>query len=59
MKVLLCLAVLLSRTRTKEAKDPGIIREKLFPGLSLEKEMATHSSIIAWRFLWTDEAGRL
>jgi len=59
MKVLLCLAVLLSRTRTKEAKDPGIIREKLFPGLSLEKEMATHSSIIAWRFLWTDEPGRL
>ena len=25
----------------------------------LEKEMATHSSILAWRILWTDEFGRL
>ena len=25
----------------------------------LEKEMATHSSILAWRFSWTEEAGRL
>ena len=22
---------------------------------SLQKEMATHSSILAWRILWTDE----
>ena len=29
------------------------------PGLgrSLEKEMATHSSILAWRILWTEEPG--
>ena len=26
---------------------------------SLEKEMATHSSILAWRIPWTEEAGRL
>ena len=26
---------------------------------SLEKEMATHSSILAWRILWTEEAGGL
>ena len=26
---------------------------------SLEKEMATHSSIIAWRTPWTEEPGRL
>ena len=26
---------------------------------SLEKEMATHSSILAWRFPWTEELGRL
>ena len=26
---------------------------------SLEKEMATHSSILAWRILWTEEPGRL
>ena len=25
----------------------------------LEKEMATHSSILAWRSLWTEEAGGL
>ena len=24
-----------------------------------EKEMATHSSILAWRILWTEEPGRL
>ena len=26
---------------------------------SLEKEMATHSSILAWRIPWTEERGRL
>ena len=25
----------------------------------LEKEMATHSSILAWRSSWTEEPGRL
>ena len=25
----------------------------------LDKEMATHSSILAWRIPWTEEAGRL
>ena len=25
----------------------------------LEKELATHSSILAWRILWTEEPGRL
>ena len=25
----------------------------------LEEETATHSSILAWRFLWTEEPGRL
>jgi len=25
----------------------------------LEKEMATHSSIFAWRILWTEEPGSL
>ena len=31
------------------------------PGLrrSLEKEMVTHSSILAWRIPWREEAGRL
>ena len=26
---------------------------------SLEKEMATHSSTLAWKILWTEEPGRL
>ena len=25
----------------------------------LEKEMATQSSILAWRILWTEESGKL
>ena len=25
----------------------------------LEKEMGTHSGILAWRILWTEEPGRL
>ena len=25
----------------------------------LEKEMATHSSILVWRITWTEEPGRL
>ena len=25
----------------------------------LEKEMATHSSLLAWEILWTEEAGGL
>ena len=28
-------------------------------GEDLEKEMATHSSILAWRVLWTEESGGL
>ena len=28
-------------------------------GDTLEKEMATHSSILAWRILWTEEPGGL
>ena len=38
------------------AGDPGSIPGS---GRSLEKEMATHSSILAWRIPWTEEAGRL
>ena len=27
--------------------------------MQMEKEMATHSSILAWRIPWTEEPGRL
>ena len=31
----------------------------LFPGCSLEKAMASHSSILAWKIPWTEEPGGL
>ena len=34
----------------------GIVIQQL---VSLEKEMATHSSILAWKILWTEEPGGL
>ena len=36
-----------SRVRSLGREDP------------LEKEMATHSSIVAWKIPWTEEPGRL
>ena len=38
------------------ARDPGSIPCWKDP---LEKGMATHSSILAWRIPWTEEPGRL
>ena len=38
------------------AGDLGLIPES---GRSLEKGMATHSSILAWRNTWTEEPGEL
>ena len=39
-----------------DIRDTGSIPES---GRSLEKEMATHSNILAWRIPWTVEPGRL
>ena len=36
--------------------DPGLIPGS---GSFLEKEMATHSSILAWKMPWMKEPGRL
>ena len=41
------LAVLETRVQSQGWEDP------------LDKEMATHSSILAWRIPWTEEPGRL
>ena len=53
------------------AKLPGAQRLKRLPGMwetqvpslgwedPLEKEMATHSSTLAWRIPWREEPGRL
>ena len=38
------------------AGDPGSIPGQEDP---LEKEMATHSSILVWRILWAEEPGGL
>ena len=44
-------------------KNPSALRETWVRSLgwedSLEKGMATHSSILAWRIPWTEEPGRL
>ena len=44
-------------------KNPPAIQENWVRSLGredpLEKEMATHSSILAWRITWTEESGRL
>ena len=42
--------------------NAGDVRDKVRSlGLedALEKEMATHSSTLAWRILWMEEPGRL
>ena len=45
-----------SKASASNAGDLGLI-----PGLGypLEKEMATHSSILAWKIPWTEEPCRL
>ena len=39
-----------------EARDTGLMLGQEEP---LEKEMATHSSILAWEIPWTEEPGEL
>ena len=47
--------VLVIKNLSAIAGDVGSI-----PGFnSLEKEMATHSTILAWEIPWTEEPGRL
>ena len=46
----------------KEVKNLPAMQETWVQSLGqedpLEKEMATHSSILAWRIPWTEEPGR-
>ena len=55
MTVLIIWASLLAQL----VKNLPAVQETLFQSLGqencLEKEMATHFSILAWRFLWTEE----
>ena len=50
------LVAQLGKNLPVNAGDVGSI-----PGLEdpLEKEMATHTSILAWKIPWTEEPGRL
>ena len=47
----------------QRVKNLPVIQENQVGSLgredSLEKEMATHSSILAWRIPWTEEPGEL
>ena len=64
MHELLCMTILVSgfpggsdsEESTYNMGDLGSIPRL---GRSLEKGMATHSSILAWRIPWTEEPGRL
>ena len=43
----------------ESVSNVGGLDSVLVSGGSLEKEIATHSSILAWRIPWTEEPGRL
>ena len=55
--------VLYGLLRWLSGKDPPTMQERWVQSLGrkdpLEKEMATHSSILAWRIPWTQEPGRV
>ena len=50
------LVVLVVKNLLANVGDMGSIPES---GRSLEKGMATHTSILAWEIPWTEEPGRL
>ena len=49
-----------SDSNTNET-NPDTSQQENFVGLkdSLEKEMATHSSILVWKIPWTEDPGRV
>ena len=65
----ICIALLLSLERkwaslvAQMVKRLSAVQETLVQSLGwedpLEKEMATHSSILAWKILWMEEPSRL
>ena len=44
-----------STVNAGDIRDAGLIPGREVP---LEEEMATHSSILAWRIPWTEELGK-
>ena len=62
--VLFCFFVFLNMTiLVQTVKNQSVVWEALVQSLGredpLEKEMATHSSLLAWRMPWTEEPGGL
>ena len=55
--------LILSFQVTQMVKNPPAMQETQVQSLDwedpLEKAIATHSSILAWRLLWTEEPGGL
>ena len=51
----------MGKESTCNAGDTGDMGAGSIPGLgkSLEEEMATHSSILAWEIPWTEQSGGL
>ena len=48
-----------SRGKEENGKDRDLFKKIRDTKGTLEKEMATHSSILAWKITWTEEPGRL
>ena len=59
MEHLLYVSSLVAQTVKNPPANAGDLGSIPESGRSLEKEMATHSSILAWRIPWTEEAGGL
>ena len=66
LNILICLGMLKGFSGGSAVKNPPAKQETqetwvwfLGQEAPLEKEMATHSSILAWKILWTEEPGRL
>ena len=56
--ILLCIFKCIDRALIINAHT-WVVQTGKRPGLNLEKEMASHSNILAWRISWTEEPGRL
>ena len=54
-----CIGLLLSFPGGSVVKNLPAMQETWVQSLSWEEEMATHSNILAWEILWTEEPGRL
>ena len=55
-----CKVISLQLIKINEKKKKETLIFKIIPPVPvLEKEMATHSSILSWKIPWTEEPGRL